>query len=79
MAEYQSKIQMRDVRKSFGPKTVLDGLNLDIKMGESVAVIGGSGVGKSVMLKCLLGLLQFLHINQSANHDLVQLPLPLNN
>ena len=58
MAEPQSKIRMNEVRKSFGPKVVLDGLNLDIKKGESVVVIGGSGVGKSVMLKCILGLLR---------------------
>ena len=58
MAEPQSKIRMNEVRKSFGPKVVLDGLNLDIKRGESVVVIGGSGVGKSVMLKCILGLLR---------------------
>ena len=58
MAEHQSKIRMQEVRKSFGPKVVLDGFNLDVKKGESVVVIGGSGVGKSVMLKCLLGLLK---------------------
>ena len=58
MAEHQFKIRMQEVRKSFGPKVVLDGFNLDVKKGESVVVIGGSGVGKSVMLKCLLGLLK---------------------
>ena len=58
MAEPHSIICMHQVRKSFGPKVVLDGLNLDIKRGESVVVIGGSGVGKSVMLKCILGLLR---------------------
>ena len=58
MAEHQPKIRMRGVCKSFGPNVVLDGFNLDIKSGESVVVIGGSGVGKSVMLKCLLGLLK---------------------
>jgi len=57
MAEPDLKIHMQDVHKAFGPKVVLDGFNLDIKKGESVVVIGGSGVGKSVMLKCLLGLL----------------------
>ena len=57
MAEPQSKIRINEVRKSFGAKVVLDGLSLDIKKGESVVVIGGSGVGKSVMLKCILGLL----------------------
>ncbi|MEE2761297.1 MAG: ATP-binding cassette domain-containing protein [Pseudomonadota bacterium] len=48
---------MQGVRKSFGTKVVLDCVNLDIKSGESMVVIGGSGVGKSVMLKCLLGML----------------------
>ena len=57
MADPQPKFQMQDVHKSFGTKVVLDGFNLDVNKGESVVVIGGSGVGKSVMLKCLLGLL----------------------
>jgi phospholipid/cholesterol/gamma-HCH transport system ATP-binding protein len=52
------KIRLRDVHKSFGPKVVLDGLDLDIGVGESVVVIGGSGTGKSVMVKCILGLLR---------------------
>ena len=53
----KTKIRLRDVAKAFGPKHVLDGVNLAIEPGESVAVIGGSGTGKSVMLKCILGLL----------------------
>ncbi len=57
-ADHRPKIHIKEVRKSFGLKVVLDDLNLDIKKGESVVVIGGSGVGKSVMLKCLLGLLK---------------------
>lgn len=52
------KIMMRDVKKSFGPKTVLDGINLTIAPGESLVIIGGSGTGKSVTLKCVLGLIQ---------------------
>ncbi len=52
------KIALRDVGKSFGPKVVLDGLTLDVAAGESMVVIGGSGTGKSVMLKCVLGLLK---------------------
>lgn len=52
------KIRLRGVCKSFGPKVVLDGVDLDIGVGESVVVIGGSGTGKSVMLKCILGLLE---------------------
>jgi phospholipid/cholesterol/gamma-HCH transport system ATP-binding protein len=52
------KIRLRGVRKAFGPKTVLDGVDLDVEAGESVVIIGGSGTGKSVTLKCILGLLE---------------------
>jgi phospholipid/cholesterol/gamma-HCH transport system ATP-binding protein len=52
------KIVLSDVHKSFGPKLVLDGIDLSVGRGESVVVIGGSGTGKSVMLKCILGLLR---------------------
>jgi phospholipid/cholesterol/gamma-HCH transport system ATP-binding protein len=51
------KISVRGLRKSFGPKRVLDGIDLDIGVRESVVVIGGSGTGKSVLVKCILGLL----------------------
>ena len=51
------KIQLSGVRKGFGPKLVLDGIDLTVARGESVVVIGGSGTGKSVMLKSILGLL----------------------
>ncbi len=51
------KIALADVHKSFGRKVVLDGLDLEVQRAESVVVIGGSGTGKSVMLKCVLGLL----------------------
>jgi phospholipid/cholesterol/gamma-HCH transport system ATP-binding protein len=51
------KIRIRGLRKRFGAKVVLDGVDLDIGTAESVVVIGGSGSGKSVMLKCILGLL----------------------
>ena len=52
-----SKIRIRGLHKAFGAKVVLDGLDLDVGAGESVVVIGGSGSGKSVLLKCILGLL----------------------
>lgn len=52
------KIQLRNVHKAFGKKVVLDGVDLDVGVGESVVIIGGSGTGKSVTLKCILGLLQ---------------------
>lgn len=48
---------MRGVRKSFGKKIVLDGVDLDVKKGESLVIIGGSGTGKSVTIKCIQGLL----------------------
>ena len=51
------KIQVRRLRKSFGSKTVLDGLDLDVATGESLVILGGSGSGKSVLLKHLIGLL----------------------
>jgi phospholipid/cholesterol/gamma-HCH transport system ATP-binding protein len=51
------KIELNDVYKSFGPKKVLNGINLKVEPGKSLVVIGGSGSGKSVMLKCILGLM----------------------
>ena len=53
-----SKISLRGVTKAFGAKQVLRGIDLDVAAGESVVVIGGSGTGKSVLLKCILGLMQ---------------------
>ena len=50
-------IELRGVYKGFGPKKVLQGVDLTIPRGESMVVIGGSGTGKSVLLKCILGLM----------------------
>jgi phospholipid/cholesterol/gamma-HCH transport system ATP-binding protein len=58
MTEEYPKISIRNLHKSFGSKVVLNGLDLDIWPGESVVVIGGSGSGKSVLLKCILGLIE---------------------
>ncbi len=52
------KIALSGVRKAFGPKVVLDGIDLEVGRGESLVVIGGSGTGKSVLLKSVLGLLR---------------------
>ncbi|MBY0321950.1 MAG: ATP-binding cassette domain-containing protein [Reyranella sp.] len=52
------KISLRGVTKSFGSKNVLQGIDLDVAKGESMVVIGGSGTGKSVLLKCILGLMR---------------------
>jgi phospholipid/cholesterol/gamma-HCH transport system ATP-binding protein len=51
-------ISLKQVRKHFGPKHVLNGLDLQVDKGRSLVVIGGSGTGKSVMLKCILGILK---------------------
>lgn len=54
----ENKIEIRNLHKSFGKKIVLDGIDLDIRKGESLVVIGGSGTGKSVLIKCIQGLLR---------------------
>jgi phospholipid/cholesterol/gamma-HCH transport system ATP-binding protein len=51
------KIRLRGVTKRFGDKLVLDGIDLDVAPQTSMVVIGGSGSGKSVLLKCILGLI----------------------
>ncbi len=51
------KVELCGVRKRFGDKVVLDGVDLTIQPGHSQVVIGGSGTGKSVMIKCVLGIL----------------------
>ncbi len=51
-------LEIRDLRKSFGDNHVLRGFNLKLYEGENLVVMGKSGSGKSVMIKCLVGLLQ---------------------
>jgi phospholipid/cholesterol/gamma-HCH transport system ATP-binding protein len=51
-------IEVRDLKKSFGTHSILNGVNLRIEKGESVVIIGRSGGGKSVLLKHLIGLLK---------------------
>ena len=50
-------ISIRHVTKSFGKQLVLDDVSLEIKDGETIAVVGPSGVGKSVLLKLITGIL----------------------
>jgi len=52
------KIAVRGLCKSFGNKRVLDGVEIDCASGQSLVIIGGSGTGKSVLVKCILGLLR---------------------
>ncbi|MBB36963.1 MAG: ABC transporter ATP-binding protein [Hirschia sp.] len=51
-------LELRNIYKSFGPKHVLQGFDLSVAPGQSVVIIGGSGTGKSVSIKCALGLLK---------------------
>jgi phospholipid/cholesterol/gamma-HCH transport system ATP-binding protein len=56
--EETPKIRIRGLYKRFGTKRVLDGVDLDVPRGTSLVIIGGSGSGKSVLLKCVLGLIE---------------------
>ena len=53
-----AKVELRGVKKRFGDKVVLDGIDLTLNAGESLVVIGGSGTGKSVMIKSVLGIVR---------------------
>ncbi|MBM3591922.1 MAG: ATP-binding cassette domain-containing protein [Alphaproteobacteria bacterium] len=58
MSEAAPKIRLRGLSKAFGPKQVLDGVDLDIRAGHGMVILGGSGSGKSVTIKCILGLIE---------------------
>ena len=67
-------LELKDVHKSFGPKKVLKGVNLDVAPGKSLVILGGSGSGKSVMLKNALGLMtpnqgQIIFNGEDVTHD----------
>ena len=51
-------IQLQDIHKSFGANQVLQGVDVSVDKGKSLVIIGGSGTGKSVMIKCILGLIK---------------------
>jgi phospholipid/cholesterol/gamma-HCH transport system ATP-binding protein len=51
-------LEIQDLRKSFGENDVLKGFNMVLKEGENLVIMGKSGSGKSVMVKCLMGLMQ---------------------
>ncbi|MEL7041143.1 MAG: ATP-binding cassette domain-containing protein [Pseudomonadota bacterium] len=70
----QPLLELKEVHKSFGPKHVLKGVNLDVAPGKSLVILGGSGSGKSVMLKNALGLMtpnqgQILFNGEDVTHD----------
>src|SRR4028119_1151002 len=54
----EPKISIRDLRKAFGPKQVLDGVRIDVAAGGALVGSSGSGTGKSVLLKHIIGLLR---------------------
>lgn len=58
MSAQDIKISVKNLHKAFGPKQVLKGVNFQIRQGESLVIVGGSGTGKSVTLKCILGLIK---------------------
>lgn len=60
MMDKESAIKIRVVSlyKSFGEKDVLHGINIEVRQGESMVVIGGSGSGKTVLIKCIIGLMR---------------------
>ena len=58
MADQSLKLECRGVKKSFGTKHVLRGVDIQVAPAESLVIIGGSGSGKSVTLKCMLGILK---------------------
>ena len=53
-----SMIKIENLKKHFGSKHILDGVNLEIKDGEVTTIIGGSGTGKSTLIKCIIRLLE---------------------
>jgi len=75
-------IQFQGVKKAFGDKVVYEDLTLDVRRGETLTIIGGSGVGKSVCLKMLIGLMTVDHgsihafgesVSEFTNKDLLRL------
>ncbi len=58
MSEPEAKIEIRGLTKSFGQNHVLRGIDIDVAQGKSLVIIGGSGSGKSVLLKSILGLIK---------------------
>ena len=51
-------LKINELSKSFGDKSVLYNLSINIERNKSQVIIGGSGTGKSVLLKCILGLIE---------------------
>ncbi|QGY47699.1 ATP-binding cassette domain-containing protein [Maribellus comscasis] len=55
--ENENVIEIRNLKKAFGKNEILKGINLNLKKGENIAILGQSGTGKSVLTKCIVGLI----------------------
>jgi len=79
LRDRESAVAVKGLRKSFGSQTVLNGIDLAVMQGETMAVLGRSGTGKSVLLKLLIGLQQpdsgsiLIHGREIASLDLNEL------
>ena len=58
LKEREIVLELKDLHKSFGDNHVLNGFNMTLRKGENLVIMGKSGSGKSVMIKCLVGLMQ---------------------
>lgn len=56
MTAAENVIEVRGLRTQFGAQTIHDGVDLDVRRGEIIGVVGGSGTGKSVLMRCIIGL-----------------------
>src|SRR5437016_1056697 len=56
MEEGQHSISIQDLVTKYGDRTILNGINLDIRAGETMVILGGSGCGKSTLLRHMVGL-----------------------
>lgn len=69
-------IQIKNLKKSFGKAQILNGVNLEVKKGKSLVIIGRSGTGKSILLKCILGLENYDDGTITINNSIINTKKP---